>query len=121
MLAAYRRMGRSSAIGDLAGGGEGEGLGHMGWGVVWGIGGGVLEECHVHMHIYTNVGTRITVGKKNKFLSCNSYSTIFNDSNVKIDHKSRRLAVDQIGPGLIYPFFSSDCGDPIIARTVPYC
>ena len=46
------------------GGGEG-GVGHMGLGGGVGhLGGGVLEEYRVHMHIYTHVGTRITVGKK---------------------------------------------------------
>ena len=37
-------------------GGWGDGVRH------WG--GGVLEEYRVHMHTYTHVGTRITVGKK---------------------------------------------------------
>ena len=41
----------------------GEG-GEVGWGT-WGWAGGVLEEYRVHMHTYTPVGTRITVGNKN--------------------------------------------------------
>ena len=39
------------------------------------LGGGVLEEYRVHMHTYTHVGTRITVGKQ---LEIKNQETIFN-------------------------------------------
>ena len=50
------------------GGGDGR-VGHLGLGG-WGgaLRGGVLEEYRVHMHIYTHVGTKITVGKKLQIL-----------------------------------------------------
>ena len=41
---------------------EGGARGVGGWGGA--LGGGVLEEYRVHMHTYTDVGTKITVGKK---------------------------------------------------------
>ena len=42
----------------------GGGVGHVGGGVEVGHwGSGVLEECRLHMHTYTHVGTRITVGR----------------------------------------------------------
>ena len=47
--------------GRRAGEGGGGARGVGGWGGA--LGGGVLEEHRVHMHTYTHVGTRITVGK----------------------------------------------------------
>ena len=48
----------------VGGGGAERGVGHVGLG--GGVGqwvGGVLEEYRVHMHTYTHVGVRITVGR----------------------------------------------------------
>jgi hypothetical protein len=57
--------------------------------------GGVLEEYRVHVHVYTYVGSRITMGKNCKLLNCKSYSTIFNSSGDKINQNLARSWLDK--------------------------
>jgi hypothetical protein len=64
-------------------------VGHVGLGG-WGgaLGGGVLEEYRVYVHIYIHVGTRIKVGTNWEFLKSLSGLTVFNNSTGKMNQNS---------------------------------
>jgi hypothetical protein len=74
--------------------------------------------------VYISIHTHMLVpglrwDKNCKFSNSSSYPTIFNNSTGKIDLNSARSRLDRSQTD-IPQFFSSDYGDPLINRTVPY-